>query len=86
MLLNHYGHVAVRGNDNTPENAALQEDLIGVRPYLKLWLKIIINNWGRTTDDIQVGFAALEAIFLGLPRNPGCTRRLAQTASSVKKA
>jgi hypothetical protein len=51
VLLNHYGHVAVRGNDNTPENAALQEDLIGVRPYLKLWIKIIINNWGRTTED-----------------------------------
>jgi hypothetical protein len=51
VLLNHYGHVAVRGNDNTPEHAALQEDLIGVRPYLKLNLKIISDNWGRTIDD-----------------------------------
>jgi len=32
VLLNHYGHVAVRGGDNTPENAAQQADLIGVRP------------------------------------------------------
>ena len=48
MLLNHYGHVAVRGVEDTPENAVLQEDLIGVRPYFRLKCNATNNNWGRT--------------------------------------
>jgi hypothetical protein len=48
VLLNHYGHVAVRGGDDTPENAALQEDLIGVRPYFEVKCNAINNNGGRT--------------------------------------
>ena len=59
MLLNHYGHVAVRGRDDTPENAALQEDLIGVRPYLKTRSNTVNNNWGRTMWQTQIDLATL---------------------------
>jgi hypothetical protein len=57
VLLNHYGHVAVRGRDDTPENAALQEDLIGVRPYLIIVVDKIKNNWGRTINQAEIDSA-----------------------------
>jgi hypothetical protein len=49
----------VRGRDDTPENAALQEDLIGVRPYLIRMGDLIENNWGRTNFQAAIDFVIL---------------------------
>jgi hypothetical protein len=64
VLLNHYGHVAVRGGDDTPENAALQEDLIGVRPSLIRACDLMENNWGRTILSDCHQFCGLVVLWL----------------------